>query len=96
MNRKSVVLVLLVLLANLSWAGDRATSKKQCLKNCQEVGFAEKKKRLDEQLLEIRKLKDEEKDIRKLNKLEEKEQDLLENYEDHVERTCQYICEGNP
>lgn len=96
MKYKFVLVILLGLLTNIAVANQRPTTKKQCLKNCSEVMHPEKKKALDEQLLALRQQKEQETDLRKIKKLEEQEQALIDRHEDYIEAICVPICADNP
>ena len=95
MNGKFLLVVLACLLTNVSSAQVRERPKKDCLRICKQSEFPQNA-RLHEQLLEIRKQKEQELDIRKKNELEDKEQALIERRDDYIDKTCAYICSGNP
>lgn len=95
MTIKIMLLVTAALVSNLSSAQVRERPKKDCLRICKQTPFPQKAK-LDEQLFELRKQKEVEQDIRKKNEIEDKEQSLVERYEDYADKTCEYICSGNP
>ncbi|WP_423032523.1 hypothetical protein [Undibacterium sp. Tian12W] len=80
--------------AQINIEGRKARPRAECERLCNEgsIDFAHNRKGLDKIRAEIEK----EKDPAKLKDLRKKEENELERVKDKVEKSCTYICEGNP
>jgi len=75
----------------------RERPRAECLKACGEVkdNFPGKQT-FERKLAEIREKKQHENDPRKLQRLAEEEQELIEDRKDQRQDVCHKICDGNP
>ena len=92
------ILVFCVLASALATtvSAQNVTTKSVCLKNCNAVEGLKGVERLERKLAEVRDLKKNETDPRKLEQLAEQEQELVDERDDRRQDVCNYICEHNP
>lgn len=77
-------------------SAQNVTSKSVCLKNCNAQEGFKGMERLERKLTEVRAIKKNETDPRKLEQLAEQEQELVDERDDRRQDVCSYICEHNP
>lgn len=77
-------------------SAQNVTSRSVCLKNCNALEGFKGMERLERKLAEVRAMKKNETDARKLEQLAEQEQELVDERDDRRQDVCSSICEHNP
>ena len=77
-------------------SAQNVTSRSVCLKNCNAQDGFKGVALLERKLAEVRAMKKNETDPRKLAQLAEREQELADERDDRRQDVCNYICEHNP